>query len=193
MRWTQEAYLLSPKLISRLRYSFNNYCIRGQFDDFYHDYVVHILSGLGKHQTIDQFTIDHIRSTVGRIGQKKELLNAIMIDEKIFDEEEKESVLSPGYIRHVKELLQIYSGRTRVIVALHYIYGYENDEIGLIYGISPSRISQILTQIKSGENISVEKTPEFRIFSLENECDRLKEKLLKVYRRKSKEKVLDQE
>lgn len=189
MRWSQEVYLTSPKLISRLKLCFKKFRIRGDFEDFYHDYVVHILMSKGQHQTLDQFSIDQIRKCIGREGKKKELFNALNAEDFIYTLEENPLNISPAYTIFVKDILKKYKGRIRAILMLHYVIGYDQSEISFLFGISAGRVSQIIKAAK-GESVAGEKTPELELLSAQIQNEILQRKLVKVFRKHIQEKIL---
>lgn len=190
MRWSQETYLLSPKLISKLKHAFNDYGGGfADFEDFYHDYIIHILESKGLHQTIDQYAIDWYRKFVGRTGKKKTLAYAVSDEEYLAKLQAEETHLNLPYIQYVKSLLDKYKGRSRAVIMLYYVYSYDQDEIGLLFNVSASRICQILKRIKEG-GADWGNGDEFENPELQNEINSLKKKLTKVYRKHIEEKIL---
>jgi DNA-directed RNA polymerase specialized sigma24 family protein len=123
-------YLLSPKLKKKLMRVWRRSKIGGEFEDYYHNYIVHILAGRGAKQTMDQYAIDELRKKLGRKGQKKV--------------QEVELPLSLEVAKPADLLLRdcerLFKGKLRVVFSLKYIYGYTNKEIGDMVGRSEAAI-----------------------------------------------------
>lgn len=166
MRKENNEYLSSHDLKKRLRFVHRKFQIRYEFEDFYHDYVIHILEGHGQHQNLDQFAIDHIRQRLGRYGQKIALRNALKLNIEEMAKEIDKSVISAEYIRVIKDLSESHTGRSRIMILLHYVYGFEKVEIAHLFNLHPSRVCQIFRGI---DPLASEKTPEQEISNLEKE------------------------
>jgi hypothetical protein len=134
-------YLTSPKLKQRLYWNYLKYGIPGEFDDFLSEYQLRILEGKSGNQTLDQFTVDHIRSVLGRAGQKCGLEAP-----KELNENSLEGELDLAGI-HYREVLEKLSGMDRAIFILSYKYGFDQREIAEVFAVNESRISQMMPKL----------------------------------------------
>lgn len=187
-------YLSDPELIVRLKAVYFGKLKQHQdFDDFYHDYVVHTLEGFGAHQTLDQYGIDWLRKKTFYNRKRKVAPQFTSIEDlyKPIKDTEDQSHLGSGYIGIVKELAQKYQGKTRVVVFLYYLYGCNQKEIGFVLNVTESRVCQLLTMIKSGrkllngeipDDLTEEKIEEKEVLQLRARNKILEQKLVKTFR-----------
>lgn len=131
------------------------------------DIIVKFLEQPNSGQTVDQFVIDHIRHIWGRIMKDKEgrelemsktsqtrkaVRYATSIDEarvttKVPDGRAlnpRIGCLSPDALRIILE--GVTDSRDRAMMILHYAYGFTEKEIGSIFGVSESRICQVINR-----------------------------------------------
>lgn len=148
----QNEYLQNPETVRRLKYVFYKVLKRkNDFEDFYHDYVVHILEGKGSSQTLDQFGIEWLREKTFYNRDKKSAPQFCSFDLlKNFNEAE---VDDETYRELILDLAKKYSGRYRMVIFLYYLHGMNHKELGFLLNITESRISQILSTIKSGKRL----------------------------------------
>lgn len=66
---TAENYL---KIKKRIKAGLVRYNLGHLAEDFTHDYFIHVMSGHGKHQTINQFIVDNLRRITGRRKDKEQ-------------------------------------------------------------------------------------------------------------------------
>lgn len=140
-----QKYLLDPKLKRRLRFLCRKFGKQQYFEDIYHDYVVHILEGRGQHQTLDQFFIDHSRKKkwCQRDTVKTPLPKFVSHDQHDFLKG-KSKTEDPFKL----EPLEALKGSERALAFLYFKYGMNQKELGELYQVSESRISQVLKDIK---------------------------------------------
>lgn len=143
-RKKNEEYLLSDSLIKKLRGSFNDriFIPGAVFEDFYQDYVLHILEGRGVHQTVSQFTIDWARKVSG--CQRKKRCDVL----DILNPRKNEKVDELSFHDLIRECLKkINTGRHRKIFLLIYFYNFPLAKIAEMENVSRARIVQIQIQI----------------------------------------------
>ena len=138
-----EKYLTSPKLKKRLRFLCHKYGKQQFFEDIYHDYVVWILEGKGSHQRLDDWFIDYSRKQkwCKRKEVKLSLPRFSSFDDSLHEngDEREEFDFEP---------LESLKGSERGVGFLYFKYRLKQDEIAEIYQVVPSRIAQVLTDIK---------------------------------------------
>lgn len=141
MSSSQEAYLLSDKLIKRLHLVHRSMNLPGEAEDFISDYRLAILEGKASKQTLDQFAIDYLRNKLGRTGSKVALHNA----GELLDEHAKsvDFIPSDEFINLRDQL----SGLSRAVLVLIYKYGFDQLEIAEVFGCSECNVSLAKTKM----------------------------------------------
>lgn len=136
-----EQYLQSPNLKRRLRYLHKRYRIIRPFDDFFQLYCLKIISGKCLSQTLDQFAIDVLRGEIGRNGSK--IIKCKALESYDFPSD-------PDICAEIINLEEIEKlrGVPRALVILISKYGFTLKEVGYLFKVSESRISQLLKQAK---------------------------------------------
>lgn len=137
----KEDYERLTKYISNVLRRFS---ISESVEDFAQEYVLGVLEGKNRHQTIEQFVIDVLRKRSGRKGtsgydQRLALVSARNIEDiQVSDRRAPQDNLDA----------RIHSDRMRSFVKQRewhlYSEGYSLKEIGELTGVSQSRISQKL-------------------------------------------------
>lgn len=156
-----EAHVLNEETITRLKYIFHTKLKRrNDFDDFYHDYVVHLLEGYGAHQTLDQFAVDWIREKTffnrrTRTAPSIESLDALInsTGSRFEPENREDGLFTEWYREQVNELVKKYKGRPRIAIYLYFFLGMDMREIALLLDVTESRVSQLFREIKLGKRI----------------------------------------
>jgi|SRR6185369_224514 len=128
-----------------------------QIDDIYQDYCLHILSGHGKHQTINQFMIDWIRHDCGRKGHRKLIyIKSIKVRNKgqrIEKDEvalgEQAGIESPEYTLLVKQLYEhLPTNYQRQVFVMAFIKNFAPSFIAKLLNKSRNGISTTITSIR---------------------------------------------
>lgn len=152
------------KLQTRARYVASKRGYSQLADDFAQEIFVEFLQNPDRGATIDQLFIDYLRRTHGRPGtpggDARVLANhTISIDAHAQDDEYKEIQLPshPPYgdtdddsrlNRDVGRLDFLFRGREAEIYRLYFVEELSEKSIGDLYGITESRVSQILKPMK---------------------------------------------
>lgn len=187
-------YLLKPETVERLKYIFYKKLRRTHdFEDFYHDYIIHVLEGHGTHQTLDYFAIDWLRGKTFYNRKKKTAPAFCEFKTNVHISQIESIYLGQGYKDIVHDLASKYKGRARILVFLYYIYGLNHIEIAKILNLTEPRISQLLTMIRLGkkvkdpipteDDIGLDDQTEVEKLRLKNKI--LSNKLAKAFREKN--------
>lgn len=117
-------------------------------DDFSQEIVVHYLSGKGRHQTVDQFFIDYLRSRYGdsrngrnRVGNAAER-NYIELDEV------RNLADHSGDDKSDRNSAHYFTGKELTLYHLYFEEQMREAHIGALFGVTESRISQMLNPMK---------------------------------------------
>jgi hypothetical protein len=122
-------------------------------EDLAHDALIKWLEGIGKHQTVDQATVDAIRGTFGRpstlgylakravarpAGSMGEMANI------------SSNAVDPNSEHDFERIIKSLGTTDRAILVLTYVWGFKEIEVGHCFGITESRVSQRLKGIYQG-------------------------------------------
>lgn len=110
-------------------------------EDFASHFILRVLEGKSRHQLLRHALLDYLDKEERPMNRLKMLLSQIPDPAKEFTQEDK-VVLFDVIKKHASPLEE-------KLLHLYLIEGYMLDEIGRMYGISESRISQRFTELKS--------------------------------------------
>jgi hypothetical protein len=117
-------------------------------DDFAQELALHWLSGHGKHQTVDQFFIDYLRTLYGRSGVCSDR-SKYSERRNYVDLTEARDIAAPSRdLEPKREYSHLFSGRESVIYELYFVEERSGEAIGEYLGVTESRVSQLLASIK---------------------------------------------
>jgi hypothetical protein len=154
-------------LRKRLSVSAYKYGLRGpDIEDAISEITTRMLEGRHQHSTLDQAVIDYIRAqygdkrTVGHDQRKmlhrkntEELHETIRSDRGLFDSS-KYGALEYG--ESARELYRLVIGQKKKIVFhLLYIWGFNEAEVGDIFGVTSSGVSQWNKEIQNSLQLRV--------------------------------------
>lgn len=144
------------KLSARIRYSYAKYTGSSHGDDdCVQDVLCELVSGRREHSTIDQITIDCLRSRNGRKGLpgydgRKSLEHAIAHgseEPSAFDV--RSTRVEPDIRMDCERMLRRIGNKIdRASFGLYHKWGLSEVEIGDLFGFSESRVSQRLQRVQ---------------------------------------------
>lgn len=120
-------------------------------EDLAHDSLIKWLEGRGKHQTVDQATVDAIRGAFGRPGSPNYQLkrNVTRPSGSLDAVANKSSGEVLGYHDYdLERIIETLNSSDRAIAVLIYVWGFKELEVGHCFGVTESRISQRLKGIQ---------------------------------------------
>lgn len=170
-RTINEAFFKSEtwkKLEKRLRYICSKFGRKEYADDVVNSYALYLLEGNGQHQTIDQYFIDYSRANQWcyrnndvRADEKAIFKNTLSLDYTTDDNNSFHEIIGQSDFKDttINELAKSLRGGNRIIFLLIAKWGLNEVEIGDIFSVSSSRISQRITGIQGrlSERIKEEK------------------------------------
>jgi DNA-directed RNA polymerase specialized sigma24 family protein len=122
-----------------------------------------MLEGKNRSSTIDQIVIDALRERTGRKGQpsydgRKNLYysNSIGPEELQLPSRDHNGVTLDDRL-DIQRGIDTFRGEERAFLVLRYVWGMNEVEIGNIFGVSESRISQRLTRIQERLSARIKK------------------------------------
>lgn len=116
-------------------------------EDFAQDACERVFKG--RKGSVSQLLVDYIRATQGSTRQETDRTVRFELFEQSIDEQRiavpARSMTEPDLLKY----LNLLSGEERVIVALKFVWDMTEPEIGFVLGVSYSRISQRLKDIRA--------------------------------------------
>ncbi len=144
-----KAYLESEKLKDKLKYISIKYGKEEIFEDIYQDYCVHILSGKGSKQTVEQFFIDYSRKKGFYVREGFNDSAAFSLRNKSQSLEDIDFLIGDcDNIPDGLDLEDLLDGHKRSIYILMTKWGFTFGEIAHLFNVSESRVCQIVKSIK---------------------------------------------
>lgn len=167
------------KLQRRIKYAYNKITgYRDGWEDCSQDIIMRWMMNPGGGQTVDQAVIDYIRTELGRTGTvnheaRQKFNNALSLSPTNHEGNHPGNVVDPldkiadsrcNHERYeiVKDFEKVtndvsLSVRQRVVTKLYYVWGLKCIEIADLFGITESRVSQILecTQLKLKKKVDL--------------------------------------
>jgi RNA polymerase sigma factor (sigma-70 family) len=142
----------AEKILRRAKTSARKRGFGEHADDLAQEVLLSFVEGRGRHQTIDQAVIDAIRRTFGdsrsdhhqlrRACDWKGLTPRVL---EIHGKSESDRGCEIGFER----IVSLLGGPDRAIIKLRYQWGFREREIGDLFGLTESRISQRLKDIQT--------------------------------------------
>jgi predicted DNA-binding protein (UPF0251 family) len=118
-------------------------------EDFSQELILHWLEGNGKSQTIDHFFIDYLRKLYGRTGSDTSKTKYLAINDYTQIEDIKNQIAVPVVDEQgISDFEFLLQREELEIYELYFRQGVAEKAIGKIFGVSESRICQIIGSIK---------------------------------------------
>lgn len=144
--------------LTRAKYVAKKYGYYQLADDFAQEVLLAFIENPNRKSTVDQLFIDYLRSTYGRPGtpgyeQRYALACPISLDIQSEDHPSLYDVIGSAESdsrseQSTWECSRLFEGREAMIYALYFIEQMTESEIGSTLGITESRVSQILKNMK---------------------------------------------
>lgn len=125
------------------------------WEDVSQEVITRRLEGKGKHQTVDQTVIDISRSRVGRKGSPGYNERIKIAAAKTLEPKAAKKLIAPADDFRlsdrisVEQMFSCFKGNDRVILILHYKYGYDQVEIAYLYGVTKQYINEKLRLLEN--------------------------------------------
>lgn len=144
------------KVSKRIRYAFSKFSKGiGNEDECVQEILCRMLEGKGEHRTVDQFTIDYLRTITGRKGVASYSARQNLERADSVEPGDLERVLPMDIRGNRANGLDLdecarYSGDQidRACLKLYFRWGLDEVEIANLFGVSPSRVSQRIKRIQ---------------------------------------------